>query len=110
VTFVILNLIRSEILLRRARVGGIKGLYRSLSSFRREFADMKYRQTGSGFLSSFNLDAPICGRCMQIAKSLDSITDYENVCSRCGKKGVIYSKKMCHSCYFGLIKNNQTSI
>lgn len=45
VTFVILNLIRSEILLRRARVGGIKGLYRSLSSFRREFADMKYRQT-----------------------------------------------------------------
>jgi hypothetical protein len=45
VTFVILNLIRSEILLRRAKVGGIKGLYKSLSSLRREFADMKYRQT-----------------------------------------------------------------
>lgn len=45
VTFVILNLIRSEILLRRAKVGGIKGLYRSLSSLRREFADIKYRQT-----------------------------------------------------------------
>jgi ribosomal protein L37E len=61
-------------------------------------------QCGSGFLSSFNLDAPICSRCMQIAKSLDSTTDYENVCSRCGKKGVIYNKKMWHSCYFGLIK------
>src|SRR5437763_1554214 len=32
-------------------------------------------QCGSGFLSSFNLEAPICGKCIQKAKSLDSTVD-----------------------------------
>lgn len=40
-----LNLIKAEILLRKARVGGIRGLYKSTSSLRREFTDMRYHQT-----------------------------------------------------------------
>jgi len=43
--FIFLSLIRTEIFLRRARVGGIRGLYKSMSSLRKEFADMRYRQT-----------------------------------------------------------------
>lgn len=58
-------------------------------------------QCGSGFLSSYNLEAPICGKCIQKAKSLDSTIDYEKECSKCGNRGVIYGKEMCHSCYFG---------
>jgi hypothetical protein len=61
---------------------------------------LKCFQCGSGFLSSYNLEAPICGKCLQKAKSLDSTIDYESVCSKCGKNGVIYGKEMCHSCYF----------
>jgi hypothetical protein len=34
-------------------------------------------QCGSGFLSSFKLEAPICGKCIQKAKCLDSTVDYE---------------------------------
>jgi hypothetical protein len=34
-------------------------------------------QCGDGFLSSFKLEAPICGKCMQKAKSLDSTVEYE---------------------------------
>jgi ribosomal protein L37E len=64
-------------------------------------------QCGSGFLSSFNLEAPICGKCIQKAKSLDSTIDYENVCKKCDKRGVIYRKEMCHSCYFGFEKNEE---
>jgi ribosomal protein L37E len=58
-------------------------------------------QCGSGFLSSYNLEAPICGKCIQKAKSLESTIDYEKECSKCGSRGVIYGKEMCHSCYFG---------
>jgi hypothetical protein len=57
-------------------------------------------QCGHGFLSSINLEAPICGRCLQKAKSLDSTTDYDKICSKCSNKGVIYAKELCHSCYF----------
>jgi predicted RNA-binding Zn-ribbon protein involved in translation (DUF1610 family) len=39
-----LKLIRAEILLRKARVGGIRVLYKSMSSLRREFADIRYNQ------------------------------------------------------------------
>ena len=65
---------------------------------------LKCSQCGNGFLSSYNLDAPICGSCLQSAKSLDSTIDYETECATCGSRGVIYSKKQCHSCYFGLGK------
>ena len=56
-------------------------------------------QCGSGFLSSFNLDAPICSKCIQKAKSLDSTIDYDKVYNKCGMRGggVIYGKEMCHS-------------
>lgn len=47
-------------------------------------------QCGSGFLSSFNLEASICGKCMQKTKSLDSTVDYEKICSKCGNRGVNY--------------------
>jgi len=82
-----------------------------VSIFRRwkpkgQMYSLKCFQCGSGFLSSFNLEAPICGKCMQRAKSLDSTIDYENPCSRCGKKGVIYGKEMCHTCYFGFQKGD----
>jgi hypothetical protein len=58
-------------------------------------------QCGCGFLSSFNLEAPICGKCIQKTKSLDSTVDYETECSKCGNRGVIYRKELCHFCYFG---------
>jgi hypothetical protein len=64
-------------------------------------------QCGSGFLSSFKLEAPICGKCIQKAKCLDSTVDYEKVCSKCGIRGVIYKKEMCHSCYFGFEKKGE---
>lgn len=64
-------------------------------------------QCGSGFLSSFNLEAPICGKCIQKAKSLDSTIDYDKVYLKCGNKGVIYGKEMCHSCYFGFKKKEE---
>jgi hypothetical protein len=64
-------------------------------------------QCGDGFLSSFNLEAPICGKCMQTAKSLDSTVDYEKICSKCGKRGVVYGKAMCHSCYFGFEREQE---
>lgn len=63
---------------------------------------LKCSQCGNGFLSSYSLEAPICGGCMQAAKSLDSTIDYDIQCTTCGNKGVIYSKKQCHACYFGL--------
>jgi hypothetical protein len=58
-------------------------------------------QCGCGFLSSFNLEAPICGKCIQKTKSLDSTVDYETECSKCANRGVIYRKELCHFCYFG---------
>ena len=61
-------------------------------------------QCGSAFLSSFNLDAPICGKCIQKAKSLDSTIDNEKICTKCGNSGVIYGKEMCYRCYFGFEK------
>jgi RecJ-like exonuclease len=68
---------------------------------------LRCNQCGSGFLSSLNLDAPICGKCLQKAKSLDSTVDNEKVCSKCRKSGVIYGKEMCHSCYFGFEKKEE---
>ena len=61
-------------------------------------------QCGSGFLSSYDLEAPICSKCLQKAKSLDSTIDNEKVCRKCGKNGVIYGKQECHTCYFGFEK------
>jgi ribosomal protein L37E len=83
-----------------------------ISIFRRwkpkgKMYSLRCNQCGSGFLSSFNLEAPICGKCIQKAKSLDSTVDYEKVCSKCGKSGVIYGKEMCHSCYFGFEKKEE---
>jgi hypothetical protein len=62
-------------------------------------------QCGLGFLSSYYLEAPICGKCLQKTKSLDSTVDYDKSCTKCGNRGVIYSKEQCHSCYFGFKKN-----
>ena len=68
---------------------------------------LRCNQCESGFLSSFNLEAPICGTCMQKAKSLDSTVDYEKTCGKCGNRGVIYGKEKCHSCYFGFKKGRK---
>ena len=65
---------------------------------------LKCTQCGEGFLSSYNLDAPICGTCLQKAKSLDSTIDHDKVCENCGTAGVIYGKDRCYSCYFGFAK------
>jgi hypothetical protein len=65
---------------------------------------LKCTQCGAGFLSSYNLEAAICGKCLQKAKSLDSTIDHEKVCSKCGAQGVIYGKEYCYSCYFGFQK------
>jgi hypothetical protein len=58
-------------------------------------------QCRSGFLSSMNLDIPICG------KSLDSTVDYEKVCIKRGNRGVIYRKEICHCCYFRFEKKKK---
>jgi ribosomal protein L37E len=65
---------------------------------------LKCNQCGGGFLSSYHLDAPICGACLQKAKSLDSTVEYDKKCITCGRQGVIYRKEYCHSCYFGFGK------
>ena len=62
-------------------------------------------QCGDVFISSHNLDAPLCDKCIQKIKSLDSTVDNEKKCSECGNSGVIYGKDRCHSCYFSFKKN-----
>lgn len=62
---------------------------------------LKCNQCGEGFLSSHQLEAPICGKCLQKAKSLDSTIEHEKQCLACGTQGVIYGKEYCYSCYFG---------
>jgi predicted RNA-binding Zn-ribbon protein involved in translation (DUF1610 family) len=62
-------------------------------------------QCGDAFISSHNLDAPLCGNCIQKIKSLDSTVDNEKKCSECGNAGVIYGKDRCYSCYFSFKKN-----
>lgn len=64
---------------------------------------LRCNQCGEGFLSSYQLEAPICGKCMQKAKSLSSTID-ERRCLSCGSQGVIYGKQYCYSCYFGFGK------
>ena len=56
---------------------------------------------------SFNLEAPICGKCIQKAKSLDSTIDNQKLCTKCGNRGVIYGKEMCYGCYFGFEKKEE---
>ncbi|HKU49934.1 MAG TPA: hypothetical protein VJP79_08290 [Nitrososphaera sp.] len=68
---------------------------------------LKCTQCGQGFLSSYNLEAPICGKCLQKAKSLDSTIDHDKACENCGNPGVIYGKTLCHSCYFGFKKKEE---
>jgi predicted RNA-binding Zn-ribbon protein involved in translation (DUF1610 family) len=63
-------------------------------------------QCGDAFISSHNLDAPLCGTCIQKIKSLDSTVDNDKKCSECGNVGVIYGKDRCHSCYFNFKKDN----
>ena len=65
---------------------------------------LKCTQCGDGFLSSYALEAPICGTCLQKAKSLDSTIEHDKKCENCGNPGVIYGKTLCHSCYFGFGK------
>jgi ribosomal protein S27AE len=68
-----------------------------ISIFRRwkpkgKMFSLRCNQCGSGFLSSYDLEAPICGKCLQKAKSSDSTIDYDKVCTKCGNSGVIYGK------------------
>jgi hypothetical protein len=65
---------------------------------------LRWSQCRSGFLCSFNLGAPICGNCLQKAKSLDSTIDNEKECIKCGKTRVTYGKQNCYACYFGFEK------
>lgn len=65
---------------------------------------LKCNQCGEGFLSSYALEAPICGKCLQKAKSLDSTIEHEKHCAKCGSAGVIYGKEYCYSCYFNFGK------
>ncbi|HEX7033065.1 MAG TPA: hypothetical protein VF172_08700 [Nitrososphaera sp.] len=55
-------------------------------------------------MSSYALEAPICGTCLQKAKSLDSTIEHEKHCIKCGSAGVIYGKEYCYSCYFNFGK------
>ena len=68
---------------------------------------LKCNQCGEGFLSSYQLEAPICGKCLQKAKSLDSTIEHEKQCLTCGAQGVIYGKEYCYSCYFGFGKKQR---
>ena len=68
---------------------------------------LKCNQCGEGFLSSYQLEAPICGKCLQKAKSLDSTIEHEKQCLTCSAQGVIYGKQYCYSCYFWLWKETE---
>jgi hypothetical protein len=68
---------------------------------------LRCNQCGQGFISSYQLEAPICGNCIQKAKSLDSTIEHEKKCADCGALGVIYGKEYCYSCYFGFGKGKQ---
>jgi hypothetical protein len=68
---------------------------------------LKCNECSEGFLSSYQLEAPICGKCLQKAKSLDSTIEHEKQCLTCGAQGVIYGKEYCYSCYFGFGKKQR---
>ncbi|MDW0143142.1 MAG: hypothetical protein WA390_06945, partial [Nitrososphaeraceae archaeon] len=53
---------------------------------------LRCNQCGKGFLSSYALEAPVCGKCMQKIKSSDSTIDYDKKCTTCGNLGVIHAK------------------
>lgn len=57
-------------------------------------------QCGNGFISNHKLEAPICGSCLQKTKSLDNTVDFDQFCTSCENRGVIYGKNICHKCYF----------
>jgi hypothetical protein len=80
------------------------GLFSRTWKPRGKMYSLKCNQCGEGFLSSYQLEAPICGKCLQKAKSLDSTIDHEKQCLTCGAQGVIYRKEYCYSCYFGFGK------
>lgn len=44
---------------------------------KRKMYSLRCNQCGKGFLSSFALEAPVCGNCMQKIKSSDSTIDYD---------------------------------
>jgi ribosomal protein L37E len=71
---------------------------------------LKCNQCSEGFLSSYQLEAPICGKCLQKAKSLDSTIEHEKQCLTCGTHGVIYGKEYCYSCYFGFGKKQKMNV
>ena len=61
---------------------------------------LKCNQCNEGFLSSYSMDAPICGHCLQRVKSNDTTINTEKHCRVCGKIGTIHSSDKCDSCYF----------
>jgi hypothetical protein len=60
----------------------------------------KCSQCGLGFLSSYYLEAPICGKCLQKTKSLDSTVDYDKSC----KKSAIVELFIVKSVSFMLLR------
>jgi hypothetical protein len=71
---------------------------------------LRCNQCGQGFLSSYQLEAPICGICIQKAKSLTSTIEHEKVCAGCGNQGVMYGKEQCYSCYFGFENKDEENM
>ena len=61
---------------------------------------LKCNQCNKGFLSSYSMDAPICGYCLQRVKSLDATINTNDLCRICGKKGTMHSSDKCYNCYF----------
>jgi ribosomal protein L37E len=87
-------------------IGNIMRLFKSWKPKGKMYS-LKCNQCGEGFLSSYQLEAPICGKCLQKAKSLDSTIEHEKQCLTCGTQGVIYGKEYCYSCYFGFGKKQR---
>ena len=90
----------------RSTIGNTMRLFRSWKP-RGKMYSLKCNQCSEGFLSSHRLEAPICGKCLQKAKSLDSTIEHEKQCLTCGARGVIYGKQYCYSCYFGFGKKQR---
>lgn len=60
---------------------------------------LKCNQCGNGFLSSYPMEAPICGFCLQKVKSPKTNINYGKRCIICGKKGTVNTSEKCHDCH-----------
>jgi len=60
---------------------------------------LKCNQCGKGFLSSYSMEAPICGYCLQKIKAPKNTVNYGKKCSICGQKGTIDTSDKCSVCF-----------